>query len=81
MLSRNNKTLIIHKLKHLFLIFFLIFFLSLFFISSNLINKKNDNNVANFEESSRNIKFENLKNFFVSKINSPYEEVSYDKKQ
>ena len=59
------------------MLFFLIFFLSLFFISSNLINKRNDNNVANFEEVTKTSEFENLKNFFVSKINSPYEEVSY----
>ena len=77
LLSKNNKTLIIHKLNPLFLLFFLIFFLSLFFISSNLINKRNDNNVANFEEVTKTSEFENLKNFFVSKINSPYEEVSY----
>ena len=56
---------------------FIVFFSILFFTISNLLNKKNvetKNNLTDVTESSG---FSNLTNYFISKINSPYEEVSY----
>ena len=49
----------------------------IFFISSNLISKKNQENKKNFKEIAKTNDFYNLRNFFVSKITSPYEEVNY----
>ena len=55
----------------------IIFFSSIFFIASNIVtqtNKKYENNlkvVANSNE------FKKLSNFFLSKINSPYQEIKY----
>ena len=52
-------------------------FSTIFFISSNLISKKNQENKKNFKEIAKTNDFYNLRNFFVSKITSPYEEVNY----
>ena len=52
-------------------------FSGLFFISSNLIDKKNKENSSNLNKITENNEFSNLANFFISKINSPYEEVEY----
>ena len=52
-------------------------FSAIFFISSNLISKKNQENKKNFKEITKTNDFYNLRNFFVSKITSPYEEVNY----
>ena len=52
-------------------------FSGLFFITSNLIDKKNKENSDNLKEITKNNEFSNLTNFFISKINSPYEEVDY----
>ena len=49
----------------------------IFFISSNLISKKNQENKRNFKEIAKTNDFYNLRNFFVSKITSPYKEVNY----
>jgi len=61
----------------LIILSFIIFFSILFFSVSNLINKKNKENKNNLTEVSRSSEFFNLTNYFISKINSPYEEVSY----
>ena len=53
------------------------FFLLLFFVSSNLIQKKNNEDANNLKEITKNNEFSNLTNFLISKINSPYEEISY----
>ena len=73
----NSKFLKIQKFNPLFIITFLIVFSILFFISSNFINKKNKENRSNFEEIIKTNQFSNLTNFFISKINSPYQEISY----
>ena len=73
----NSKFLKIQKFNPLFIITFLIVFSVLFFISSNFINKKNKENRSNFEEIIKTNQFSNLTNFFISKINSPYQEISY----
>ena len=60
----------------IFLSIFIVFSLS-FFVISTLIQSKNEKNRNNLTEVTRNNDFSNLTNFFVSKINSPYEEVDY----
>ena len=71
------KNLQLQYLKPFVLITFIIISSVVFFISLNLINKKNKENISNFKEITENNEFSNLANFFISKINSPYEEVEY----
>ena len=73
----NVKALRIQKLNPLFLISFFLIFTVIFFISSNLINKKNANDKSNFNEITKTNDFLNLTNFIISKINSPYKEINY----
>jgi len=73
----SPKTLQIQDFKPIVLISFIIIFSGFFFISSNLIQKKNKENINNFKEITENNEFSNLANFFISKINSPYEEIEY----
>jgi murein DD-endopeptidase MepM/ murein hydrolase activator NlpD len=56
---------------------FIAFFFIIFFITSNLISKKNNENKDNLTEITNSGEFSNLTNYFISKINSPYEEVNY----
>ena len=65
------------KFNPFILISFLVVFSLIFFISSNLINKKNKENESNFNEITKTNDFLNLTNFIISKINSPYKEVNY----
>ena len=67
----------IKKLNPLILISFLVIFSLIFFITSNVINKKNKENDNNFKEITKTNDFLNLTNFLISKINSPYKEVNY----
>ena len=73
---KNNK-LRIFTFNPLVIISFIVFFLILFFITSNLINSKNKSNRNNFKQVTSSSEFSNLANYFISKINSPYEEVNY----
>ena len=50
---------------------------ALFFLIYNINNQKNEQNEKNFNEITKSSEFSNLKNFFVSKINSPYAEIKY----
>ena len=59
------------------LITFVIIFSGVFFISFNLIDKKNRENLSNLKEISETNEFSNFAEFFISKINSPYEEIEY----
>ena len=56
---------------------FIIFISILFFIIISLINKKNEQNKKNLTEITETTEFSNLTNYFISRINSPYKEVSY----
>ena len=56
---------------------FIVFFSILFFTILNLINIKENENKKNLSEVTDSNEFSNLTNYFISKINSPYEEVSY----
>ena len=78
--SLNNldvKFLNIKKFNPLFLVSFLIVFTCIFFISSNLINKKNNQDLKNFKEVTNSNEFSNFADFLLSKMNSPYEEINY----
>ncbi len=72
------KNINVQKLNPLVIIsFLLIFFSAIFFISSNLLNKKNEIDKKNFKEITQTNEFSNLTNFLFSKINSPYQEINY----
>ena len=71
------RTLQIQKFNPLILISFLLAFSIIFFISSNLIKQKNEKKANNLEEVTKTDEFSNLANFFISRINSPYEEINY----
>ena len=73
----DTKSPKIQKFYPLILISFLLIFSGLFFISLNIINKKNELNRNNLEEISKSNEFLNLSNFLISKINSPYQEINY----
>ena len=73
----DGKVFRIHKFNPLFFISFIVIFSCLFFITSNLINKKNKENENNFKEITKTSEFSNLTHFFISKINSPYAEINY----
>ena len=65
------------KFNPFFIITFVIIFSGFFFITSNLINKKNKDNEKNFYEITKSSEFSNFSNFLISKINSPYKEIDY----
>ena len=73
----ETKILRVQKFNPLIIVAFLIFFTILFFISSSIITKNNDKNRDNFEEITKTNEFKNITNFLISKINSPYQEISY----
>ena len=55
----------------------IVLFSIIFFITSNLISFKNKSNKDNLEQVTNSSEFSNLKNYFISKINSPYGKVNY----
>jgi murein DD-endopeptidase MepM/ murein hydrolase activator NlpD len=55
----------------------IVFFSILFFVTSNLISAKNENNRNNLNQVTNSNEFFNLTNYLISKINSPYKEVNY----
>ena len=55
----------------------IVFFFVVFFIASNLISYKNKSNKDNLEQVRNSREIYNITNYFISKINSPYGEVSY----
>ena len=71
------KTLKVQRFNPLIILSFFILFTCFFFITSNLINKKNENKLNNFKEVANTNEFSNLTNFIMSQINSPYEEINY----
>jgi len=73
----NFTALQIRGLNPLIFVSFFIVFSTLFFVSSSLIQKKNSENSTNLKEITKNNEFSNLTNFLISKINNPYEEISY----
>ena len=75
--SIGLKKLKIFNLNPILFLTFVIFFSILFFTISNLINQKNKENKDNLTMIANSNEFSNLINYFISKINSPYEEVNY----
>ena len=73
----DTKVFRIQRFNPFILISFLFIFSIIFFITSNLINKNNQENKNNFKEITKTNDFLNLKGFLISKINSPYKEVDY----
>ena len=73
----NTKSLQLRRFNLLIVISFLITFTSAFFISSNLINKKNSQNAESIKEITENNDFFIFRDFLISKINSPYQEINY----
>ncbi len=71
------RTLKFQKFNPIILITFLVIFSSVFFVTGNIIEKKNEKNENNFKEITKTGEFSNLINFFSSKINSPYQEINY----
>ena len=73
----SSKSFKIKNFYPITLISIIFIFSGLFYISSNLIYKKNKENSDNLKEITKSSEFSNLTNFIISKINSPYEEVEY----
>ena len=53
------------------------FFSILYFISSNLVSKKNQNRQENLSTITQSNEFSKLSNFLLTKINSPYKDIEY----
>ena len=70
------KTLSAQKFDFFVFISFILIFTGLFLLS-NFINKKNAENTSNLKEIAQTNEFSNLANFFISKINSPYESIEH----
>tara|TARA_B100000575_G_scaffold294631_1_gene312405 strand:+ start:202 stop:1548 length:1347 start_codon:yes stop_codon:yes gene_type:complete len=75
-LKKLNKTRSI-GFNPILLVSFLTIISVFFFIFSNVNYKKNKQNETNFKEITKSGEFSNIKDFVISKINSPYEEVKY----
>ena len=73
----NSRDFKIQRFNPLIIVSFLIVFSSIFFISSNLINVKNKEHASNLREITETSEFSNLTNYLISKISSPYVEISY----
>ena len=73
----ETRALRVQKFNPLILFLFLVIFSAVFFISINLINKNNKDNSNNLIEITKSSEFSNLTSFLMSKVNSPYEEISY----
>ena len=75
--SFGRKNLKINGINLKFVFSFLIIFSAIFFITSKIISKKNEEYSNNFQEIIGNKEFYNLTDYFFSKINSPYKEINY----
>ena len=74
----DTKVLRVQKFNPFILVSFLFVFSALFFVVSNIINKKTQENTANLKEITNTNEFSNLTKFLLSKISSPYEEINYE---
>lgn len=73
----DTKVIKFSKFNPFFLVSFILIFSVIFFITSNFVNKKNNDNRQTLTEITKTNEFSNLSNFLISKINSPYKEVNY----
>ena len=69
----NSKSFQVNNFNSIFLISIITIFSVIFVISSNFIDKKNEEKKSNLREITKTNEFSNLTHFFISKINSPYE--------
>ena len=76
-LKKNEKEIKVVNLKYLLYFFFIFSFFAIFIIISNSINQKNKEHSKNIHSVIKTKEFVNLGDYFVSKINSPYQEVEY----
>ena len=74
--SKLQKTKILDY-KPLLLISFFTLFSIIYFSIENVLKKKNELSEKNLKNIAKSEDFSNLKNYFFSKINSPYEEIKY----
>ena len=72
-----NSGFLTSNLNYLYYSLLIILFLIIIFIASNIINRKNNNENSNLKTIIQSNEFENLSEYFISKINSPYKEVKY----
>jgi len=75
--SISQKNLRTKNFNPVILISLIVLFSGIFFITVDLLNKKNKKNANNLREIVKTNEFSSLANFFISKINSPYEEIEY----
>ena len=73
----SSKSFQIKNFNTIFLISIMTIFSVVFLISSDLIKKKNEEKKSNLKEITEANEFSNLAHFFISRINSPYEEIEY----
>ena len=73
----SSKSFQIKNFNFIFLISIMTIFSVVFVITSDFINKKNEEKKSNLKEITESNEFSNLTNFFISRINSPYEEIEY----
>ena len=73
----SPKSLRVKNFNSVFLVSMVIIISGVFFISTNFIDKTNKENSNNLKKITKTNEFSNLAHFFISKINSPYEEVEY----
>ena len=75
--KKNILSKAINNLGYFYYSIFIFLFLIIFIIITNLINSKNKVENDNLNAVIKTKEFLNLKNFLVSKINSPYKEINY----
>ena len=75
--SINVNKLRFQNFNHAIFLIFIVFFSILFLSISSLINLKNEKNKNNLVDVAKSNEFSNLTSYFISKINSPYQEINY----
>jgi len=75
-LAKVNK-LKIFNFNPIFSLSLIVLVSAIFFTFSSIVNQKNKENQKNLRQVTQTNEFSNLKNYLISKINSPYEEVRY----
>ena len=77
LLKNINQTFNIPNLNYLSYLILTIFFFIVFIVIVNFISQQSEDEKNNFDSVVKSKEFGNLSNYFISKVNSPYEEVKY----